>query len=104
MRATLGGSGAKMRSIASQMFVLITFLIVAATLGQTKDQLAVEAVLDNAIQAAKTGDANRYLASFADDAILAEMVPGQAPVVSKKALRPWIKDFLEKFTFDWSNY
>lgn len=64
----------------------------------------IEAALAEAIAAAERSDATAYLKSFDDDALLAEMNPGQPPIVGKKALRPWIADFLENHRFQWSDY
>jgi uncharacterized protein (TIGR02246 family) len=86
--------------------VLFTALTASPARAQTidADRRAIEAAFDKTIAAAKRGDARAYLAYFDSDAVLAEMIPGQQPVVGKKALRPWIADFLQKYTFDWSDY
>jgi len=68
------------------------------------DRRAIEQAFDEAIAAAKRGDATAYLTYFDDEAVLAEMIPGQKPVVGKKELGPWIADFLKTYTFEWSDY
>ena len=67
-------------------------------------QQAIRKAFDGAIAAVKRGDVETYLAFFANDAVLADMTAGQPPVIGKKALRPWITDFVSKYTFDWSDY
>ena len=94
-----------MRTLLVGLVLNAAFAIPTA-LAQTmdRDRRAIETAFDEVIAAAKRGDATAYLTYFAKDAVLAEMTPGQQPVVGANALRPWITDFLAKYTFDWSDY
>lgn len=70
----------------------------------TADRPKIEAAFEQVIAAAVRGDAEAYLTYFDDEVILAEMVPGQTPVIGKHALRPWITDFLKNNKFAWTDY
>ena len=86
--------------------ILFAGLAISTAKAETTDidRRAIETAFDKGIAAAKAGDARAYLTLFDTEAVLAEMVPGQKPVVGKKALRPWISDFFANYTFDWSDY
>lgn len=88
------------------VMALITSVTALPANAQTVDaeRRAIEKTFDEAIVAAKRGDATAYLTFFDEEAVLAEMIPGQKPVVGKEALGPWIADFLKNYTFDWTDY
>src|SRR5947209_14906220 len=37
-----------------------------------------------------------------DDAVIVDMAEGQAPMVGRKAIHPWVKDFFAKFATTWA--
>jgi len=58
---------------------------------------AVVAVFDELLAASEAGDAEAYLSSLANDAVM--MYSGQPSVVGKKAIEAFAVDFFERFHF-----
>ena len=76
----------------------------SAALGRADDdQNAVRVTFESWRKALNTGNAESFLTYVRDDAIFADMAPGMTPIVGEKALQPFFKDLLARFTLIWSD-
>ena len=67
-----------------------------ATIGADRD--AINALLEQAVQAFNTGDVDAYMACFADDAVW--MLPNQPAISGKEAARTWYQGVFERTSFN----
>ena len=66
------------------------------TIGADRD--AIDALLEEAVQAFNTGDVDAYMACFAEDAVW--MLPNQPAITGKEAARTWYQDLFERTSFN----
>jgi uncharacterized protein (TIGR02246 family) len=66
------------------------------------DRKAIRAAWEGWLKVAAAGDADAYMTYLTDDAVIADMKQGEAPVVGRKAIHPWVKDFFAKLRFAWT--
>lgn len=93
-----------MRRIVMLLFVVSASIGAGVALGQPgdRDQQAIRSAWEGWLKAAGAGDADAYMTFLTDDAVIVDMAQGQPPVVGKKAIHPWVKDFFAKFAFTWA--